>query len=63
MFVRLVWMVRKKDTRVYNGSGRMSLRPVRAACALALNFAAEVTNGRERKRAPKSLAAKCCVGK
>jgi hypothetical protein len=38
VIARVAQMVCKKDTRVYTGSGRMSLRPVRAACALALSL-------------------------
>jgi hypothetical protein len=49
-------MVSKKDKRVYIGSSKMSLRPVRATCALAV----EVTNGRERDWASKSLVE--CAG-
>jgi hypothetical protein len=36
VFARLAQMVCKEDTKVYTGSGGMSLRLVRAACILAL---------------------------
>jgi hypothetical protein len=38
MIARLAQMVCKKDTRVYTGSGEISLHPVRAGCALALSL-------------------------
>jgi hypothetical protein len=38
VIARLTRMVCKKDTRVYTGLGRISLRPVQAACALALSL-------------------------
>jgi len=38
------------DPRIYTGSGRMSLRPVRALALLHSKFAVGVTNRRERER-------------
>jgi hypothetical protein len=38
MIARLAQMVSKKNMRVYIDSGRMSLRPVQATCALALGL-------------------------
>jgi hypothetical protein len=38
VFVRVAGMVCKENTRVYNGPGGMSLRPVRAARVHALVY-------------------------
>jgi hypothetical protein len=47
VFARLARMVCKRDTRVYTGSGRRYLRPVRAARVLALVCSRDYKRSRE----------------
>ena len=52
VFVCLAWMVCSEDTRVYTGSGGMSLLQFTAARVTDTWFAVGVTNRRERERTP-----------
>ena len=50
-----------KDTKIYTGLGRTSLRPVRALCSCTQMFAVGVTNGREREQGSQGSGSSVCV--